>query len=237
MQRIPLAAKSREGSGTQVAKKIRRQGLVPAILYGHGMKPLSIQIGSRELYSALHTKAGENVLIDLNVQGMKLKESTCRIKSIQHNPVTEEIQHVDFTVISLTEKIEVNVPVIVPHQAEIEGVKQGGILDIVHHEVKVECLPTAIPEKIELQLKAMKIGDAIHAKDLPLPEGVRYLFADDEVIVAVHAPKKEEEKPAEEAAQQPEVIEKGKKEELEGETAPKKEEAKKPEAKKPEPKK
>jgi large subunit ribosomal protein L25 len=233
MQRLTLTVKSRLTTGTGAAKKMRREGSIPAILYGHGMKPMNLQVGTKDLYNVLHTKAGANVLIDLSVPGVQLKESTCRIKAIQHDPVTEAIDHVDFTVISLTEKIEVNVRLIVPHQAEIEGVKEGGILDIVHHEVKVECLPTAIPEKIELQLKAMKIGDAVHAKDLKLPEGVKCLFDSGEVIVALHAPRKEEEPVAEEGAAQPEVIEKGKKEE-EGEVKAevKKEEPKKPEAKK-----
>ena len=231
MEKLKLFAKARTPQGTRTAKRIRRDGFVPAIVYGHGMTPLPLQVQMRELEQLLHTKAGENVLVDLDVKGAELKESTCRIKDIQHNPVTEAITHVDFTVISLTENITVNVPLYVIHPDEIEGVKQGGILDVVHHEVEVECLPTAIPEKIELHLKTMKIGDAVHARELPLPAGVRCLFDADEVVVALHAPKKEEAPVAEEGAVAPEVIEKGKKEEAEGAVEGKKEEPKKPEKK------
>jgi large subunit ribosomal protein L25 len=215
METVHLAANTREPRGSKLARAIRRAGKVPAILYGHGMKPVSLEVETRELQRALHTKAGENVLITLKVQGANLKDSTCLIKDIQHNPVTDEIQHVDFTVISLTEKIEVKVPLVVKHADEALGIKEGGILDVVHHEIEVECLPTQIPEKVEVDLKDMKIGDAIHAKDLSLPKGVEIKYSPEEVIVAVHAPKKEVTPAPEEEVTQPEVIEKGKKLEVE----------------------
>lgn len=211
MAKLNLAAKVREKTGKQETRKVRSEGFVPANLYGHGMKPLSLQVGVKDLYLALHTKAGENVVIDLQVEGVKLKESTCRIKEIQHNPVSEAIAHVDFTVISLTEKIDVKVPVVILHQDEAAGIKEGGVLDIVHHEIEVECLPTDIPEKIEIDIKTMKIGDAVHAKDLAMPKGVVCKLDADEVVVALHPPAKEEEPAAEAGATEPEVIEKGKK--------------------------
>lgn len=228
MEMVTLTAKPREAKGSRAAKRTRRQGLVPGILYGHGMKPVALELPVRELHHVLHTKAGANAVIEMNLEGVPLKEKTCRIKDLQYNPVTDAITHVDFTVISLTERIQVKVPLLVVHPEEIEGLKQGGILDVVHHEIDLECLPTAIPEKIELNLKAMKIGDAVYSRDLKLPEGVTCLMDAEEVVVAIHAPKMEEEKPAEEAIQQPEVIEKGKKEEpeAEGKEVPKKEAAK-----------
>ncbi|MFZ5802270.1 MAG: 50S ribosomal protein L25/general stress protein Ctc [Candidatus Omnitrophota bacterium] len=207
-----LKAKTRQPNGTRVARNLRRGGRIPGILYGHGIRPLSLEVEQSDLVRALHTKAGENVLINLEVPGVDLKETTCRIKEIQQNPITEEIQHVDFTLISLKEKIEVNVPVVIQNAEEAAGVKEGGILDVVIHEVLVECLPTQIPASIEVDVKAMKIGDAIHIKDLRLPEAVLCKIGPEEILVAVHAPKKEEEPAAEEAAPtQPEVIEKGKK--------------------------
>lgn len=230
MELITLTAKPREPKGTRLARRTRRQGLVPGILYGHGMKPVALEVGARELHHALHTKAGANVVIELNLEGARLKEKTCRVKDLQHNPVTDAVTHVDFSVISLTERIQVKVPLVVAHPEEIEGIKQGGILDVIHHEIDVECLPTAIPERIELNLKSMKIGDAVHSRELKLPEGVACLMEPEEVVVAMHAPKMEEEEPAEEEVQQPEVIEKGKKEEPEAEgkeaPAPKKEASK-----------
>lgn len=215
MDTVSIEAKKRTKTGSRPSRVSRREGLVPAILYGHGMEPVSMEVDRGALAQALHTKAGENVVIDLKLEGQELKESTCRIRDIQHHPVTDEIQHVDFTVISLLEKIEVDIPVHILHADEAVGVKDGGVLDIVHHELPVECLPTQIPENIEFSVKALKINDAIHLKDLTLPEGVTCLLEDeDEVIVAIHPPRVEEEEEAtDEEATEPEVIEKGKKDE------------------------
>ncbi|HOW59666.1 MAG TPA: 50S ribosomal protein L25/general stress protein Ctc [Candidatus Omnitrophota bacterium] len=220
METFELQAKSRTAEGTRKARGVRRNEMIPGIVYGHGMKPLSLEVSEKAFFKALHTKAGENVLITLQVEGVKLKESTCRIKDIQHNPVTDKIDHVDFMVISLTEKITAKVPVVLLHAEEAPGVKEGGVLDLVHREVEVECLPTQIPEKIEIDVKTMKISDAIHAKELGLAQGVLCLLPPEEVVVALHAPQKEEVAPVEEgeAAAGPEVIEKGKKEK-EGEEA------------------
>ena len=212
MATMQLAASVREQVGKEAVKKVRRAGFVPVSLYGHGMKALSLQVGVKDLYAALHTKAGENVVLNLQVEGVKIKESICLIKDIQQNPVTENIDHVDLMVISMTEKIDVKVHLLVLHGTEAPGVKEGGVLDMIHHEVMVECLPTAIPEKIEIDVKAMKIGDTIHAKDLKLPEGVKCKLDAEDVIVALHPPMKEVEPVVEEAGLvEPEVIEKGKK--------------------------
>ena len=213
MKTIELQAKPRITDGTRKARAVRRNEGVPAIVYGHGMKPLSVEVPERAFLKAIHTKAGANVLITLQVEGVTLKESSCRIKAIQNNPVTDKIDHVDFMVISLTEKIIVKVPVILHRVEEAPGVKEGGVIDLVHREVEVECLPTQIPERIDIDVKAMKINDAVHVQDLVLPEGVKCMLAAGEVVFAVHAPREEEVAAvAEEGeAATPEVIEKGKK--------------------------
>lgn len=229
MQMIDLEAKVREADGTRKARRIRRAGNVPAIVYGHGIKPVSIEVNLRVLQKALHTRAGENVLLNLKLDGVSLKESTCRVKDIQHNPVTDQIDHVDFTLISLTEKIQVKVPLMVRHADDALGVKEGGVLNIIHHEIEVECLPTQIPEKIDIDVKEMKMGDLLYAKELKLSEGVVTTLDPEEVIVALQAPEEEKEPEAEgEQATEPEVIEKGKKpvEGEEGEEAPKAEKKK-----------
>lgn len=215
METMQLQAKPRAEIGKKSTKAVRRNGALPAILYGHGIKPVALEIGVKDFQTLLHTKAGENVLIDLQVSGVKLKESTCRIKEIQHNPVTDDIAHVDFTLISLTEKIRVKVPLVPQHGEEAIGIKEGGVLDVVLHEIEVECLPTQIPEKIIVDVKAMKIGDAVHARELQLPNGVECKVDAEDVVVALHPPAKEEVPATEEAPTQPEVIEKGKKEEAE----------------------
>jgi large subunit ribosomal protein L25 len=211
MQTFELQAKTRNSDGTRKARAVRRKEMFPAVVYGHGMKPLAIEVPDRAFLKAIHTKAGENVLISLQVEGVTLKESTCRIKAIQNNPVTDKIDHIDFMVISLTEKIAVKVPVVLLHIEDAPGIKEGGSLDLVHREIEVECLPTQIPEKIEIETKTMKINDAIHVKDLMLPQGIKCLLAPEDVVLAIHPPREDEVKPAEEGAVEPEVMEKGKK--------------------------
>ncbi len=221
MKTFDLKANARVTGGTSKARAVRRNEMFPAVVYGHGMKPLSVEVPSKEFLKAIHTKAGANVLITLQVEGVQLKESTCRVKDIQYNPVSDKIDHVDFMVISLTEKITVKVPVILLNAEDAPGVKEGGAMDLVHREVEVECLPTQIPEKIEIDAKPMKINDAVHVKDLVLPQGIKCLLDADEVVFAIHPPREEEVAPAAEAgAAEPEVIEKGKKEKEGEEGAP-----------------
>jgi len=221
MKTFDLKANARITDGTSKARAVRRNAMFPAVVYGHGMKPLSIEVPDKDFLKAVHTKAGANVLITLQVEGAQLKESTCRIKAIQFNPVTDKIDHIDFMVISLTEKISVKVPLVLLGIEVAPGVKEGGGLDLLHREVEVECLPTQIPEKIEIQTKDMKINDMIHVKDLVLPEGVKCLLDSDEVVFAIHPPREEEVKPVEEGGvAEPEVIEKGKKEKEGEEGAP-----------------
>lgn len=218
MQTVDLGIKVRTKLGGRHPKRLRRAGSVPAVVYGHGMTPLAVEVDARSLQQALNTKAGENVIVRLNAEGVTLKESTCLIKQIQHDPITEIIQHVDFTVVSLTEKIEADVPVVVKNADEAAGVKAGGVLDIVHHEIRVSCLPTQIPESISIDVKSLQISEAVHVRELAVPEGVEVLLDAEEVVVALHPPREEEKAAGEEAAAQPEVIEKGKKPE-EGEAA------------------
>jgi len=213
MKIINLDIAPRESRGSRNAKRLRRSGKVPAVVYGHGMAPLSVEVVRRSLEATLHTKSGTNVIFNLQLSAGKLKESTCLIKEVQHHPVSDQIEHVDFTVISMTEKIRVKVPLEVKNVEESPGVKEGGVFDVIHHEIEVECLPTQIPESILVDAKPLKINDLIHAKDLVLPQGVTCLFAPGEVVAGVHATRVEKEETTEEAAAaaEPEVIEKGKK--------------------------
>ncbi len=217
MKMYDLKANKRVVGGTRKARAVRRNEQLPAIVYGHGMEPLAVEVSERDFLKAVRTKAGVNVLFTLQVEDASLKESTCRIKAIQRNPISDKIDHIDFMIVSLTEKIQVKVPVIIINADDSVGVKEGGTQDLVHRELDVECLPTQIPEKIEIDTKPMKINDAILVKDLALPEGVTSLLDADEVVFAIHPPREEE--PAEGAAAEPEVIEKGKKDK-EGEEAP-----------------
>lgn len=233
MQIVNLSVNKRDLLGSKKSRALRREGKVPAVVYGHGIEPMSLEVPKKSLHSTLHTKSGTNVIVNLELSGANLKETTCLIKDVQYHPITDEVSHVDFAIISMTEKIEVEVPVELLNADESIGVKEGGVLDVVHHEIRVECLPTAIPEAVVIDVKNLKINDLVHARELNLPEGVVCLFDEDEVICGVHSVK--EEKSAEESeegeAAEPAVIEKGKKP-AEGESAADAPAAKKPEAKK-----
>jgi len=223
MKTIELRAEVRNGVGKKAAKAVRREDKIPAILYGRGTNPLPLAVGRKEFYRATHTKAGANALISIKVEGGKSKrDTTCLIKEVQRDPVTDEIWHVDFAAVSLTEKIRVKVPLAVKDAGEALGVKEGGILDLVYHEIEVECLPTEIPEKFEASVKHLKIGDAIHLRELSIPPQVTPLLEADEVVIALHPPAKVEEVVAPTVAEgvaEPEVIERGKKEKPEEEAA------------------
>ena len=232
MEKVIVNAEVREETGKTKVKTLRKEDLIPAVVYKGGKTPVNLKLKRRNLHDALHTGAGENVIITLKIKDDgKQKDRTCIIREIQRDPLKETIIHVDLKEISLTEKIKVKIPVH-PH-GEAEGVvKDGGVLDHPLWEVEVECLPTAIPEKIEVEVAPLKIGDTIYVKDLKIPSDVKVLSDPELTVLSIVPPAKEEvveEAPPGEEAMEPEVISKGKKEEEEvpeeGAEAPKKEEA------------
>jgi len=228
MEKVILKAEKRDEKGKIKVKKMRREGLVPAICYKDGKEGVDLKINARELYHALHTKAGENVLITLKISGVKTgKEKTVIIKEIQSDPLQGEVLHIDFNEISLTEEIKVKVPLATHGEAEAV-IKEDGIVEHVIWEIEVECLPTQIPERLTAEIADLKIGDSIHIKDLVIPPGVKVLMDPEQVIITAKPPAKaevKEEVPDEAEMLEPEVIAKGKKpeegEELEVEGADK----------------
>ena len=237
MEKILLKAMLRDEPGKSRCKQIRKQGAVPGVVYKGGDKGFNVQVDSKELWKAMHTEAGENAIITMDIGGGKKNtEKTVMIKEIQQNPVNDKFIHVDFQEISLSEKLKVKVPVAV--KGEAPGVKEdGGVFNLVLWEIEVECLPTAIPEHIDVHVENMRINESIHVRDLLKIEGVEFVEDPEQAVVSVTPPKAEEEAaPAEaaaEGAEEPEIIKKGKKEE-EGEAeaeeggaaAPEKEEKK-----------
>lgn len=225
MEKIVLKAEVRKDTGKRVAKDLRLNGLVPANVYKAGKGATSLQVAVGDLSDVLHTKAGENVIITLKVSGEgSPKDKTVVIKEIQREPIKNRILHIDFNEISLTEAIKVNVPLV--SHGEPVGVKvDGGVLEHVMRELQVECLPTAIPEKLEVEVSELKIGDSVFVKNIKAPEGVKILN-DGELIVMIVKPPKIEV-PKEEVAEgavEPELIRKKKEEEAaEGEEAAPKE--------------
>jgi len=210
MEEIILESLVRQDAGSRVAKHLRQDGFIPAIVYSAGKKPVPIKLERSKLLRFLHTHRAEGVVINLHVKDdAKHKNYNVMIKEVQHDPVKEDIMHVDFHEISLTKAIKAAVPIVT--KGEAPGVKQdGGSLEHILWEIEVECLPTAIPKEIEVDVSSLKIGDSIAIKDIKFPEGLKVLQDPNMSVISVAAPIKVEEVLAEAEAgagpQEPEVI-------------------------------
>ena len=230
--KLTLTIQKRSDSGRREATRLRNKGLIPGIIYGKKTEPLSVMVQNKELSKLLRSTSGEHGLLSLKIEG-ESADRPALVKTLQHDPVSGHILHVDFHAIALTDKIRV--PVRVDLKGEPVGVKQdGGILEHFLREVEVECLPTEIPGHLEYDISAMIIGSTIHVRDLAVPPNVKIITDSEGAIASVQ--KQKEEKVEEAAAlTEPEVI-REKKEEEEGEKAEGGESAKseakaKPEAK------
>lgn len=206
MEEILLHAQARKEEGKSKIKDLRQTGFVPAVIYGAERTAQNLKLSHHELIQVIHQRGIEGVLIQLIIDEGKKKP--CVVKEIQYDPVHSEILHVDFNEISLTKALKIKVPVAC--DGEAVGVKQdGGSLEQILWEAEVECLPTAIPNKLEVNVASLKIGDSIFVKDMKLPEGVKLLEDPEAIVVTVSAPMKEEVavEPVEGAeTQEPEVI-------------------------------
>jgi large subunit ribosomal protein L25 len=220
MERITINAEKREETGKGHARSLRRNDMVPAVLY-RGGGSLPIKLGKREITKFINTTAGEQIMVTLQFAGGESKLAL--VKDYQVDPVKRELLHADFFEVLLTEKVKVNVHVI--PTGEAIGVKRdAGMLQNPLRDIEIECLPDKIPGHIKIDISGLEIGQSFHVGDLQLPEGIRVLTDPGEVIVNITAPIVEEVAPVEEAAAvaapeaaEPEVIKKGKKEEEEKE--------------------
>jgi large subunit ribosomal protein L25 len=195
MAQSTLFVMKREGVGKGVARKIRKQGTIPAILYGREMETIPLTVSPHDLKKALSTEAGENTLLDLHIkEGGEEITKMVLLRDVQYDHLTSRPIHFDFQEILMKELITVKVPVEVVGKAP--GILEGGILEEILREIEVECLPDAIPNVIEVDVSQLEIGDSIHIGDLTLPEGVAVLNDPDETIITILSPVMEEAKPA-----------------------------------------
>ncbi|MBI5416166.1 MAG: 50S ribosomal protein L25 [Candidatus Omnitrophica bacterium] len=208
MEEIKLDVQVRNRIGSRQVKQIRRENFIPAIVYGDGGNPTSIKVERNTYERIMRHHRGQNVIFHLNVlEGeKKLRDYSVIVKEEQHDPVSDQLLHIDFNRISLTKEIEVKVAIAA--KGEPVGVKRdGGSLEHVLWELPIICLPTKIPQKIEVEVSHLLIGDAVHLKDITLPEGVRTKVDPDTILVSVVPPMKEEVAvAAEEGPKEPEVL-------------------------------
>jgi large subunit ribosomal protein L25 len=195
MEQLNLRGVMGRAHGSRESRRLRREGGVPAVVYGHGLEPLSVAVDRRELHAALHTEAGLNALINLQVNG---DEYLTVARELQRHPVRGDIIHLDFIRISLDEAIEAEVPV--EFTGIPIGVREGkGIVETPAASVVVSALPTAIPSHITIDITDLKVGDSARVADLPEIPGVTYVSEPEHLLVMVTLPAAA---PAEEAAEE-----------------------------------
>src|SRR5438045_2937942 len=186
-QTVILSATARDKTGKGAARQARFEKKVPAVVYGHGRSTQPVMVDALALEKALTGIEPESTLIDLTVDG---KKSRALIREIQRHPLRPDIIHVDFYEIKADEKVTLKVPVHLVGTAD--GVRNaGGVLDQVTREVEIEVLPEHIPDRVELDVSALKIGDSLHARDLSIPNAV-ILTGADLTIATVVPPRAEE---------------------------------------------
>ncbi len=167
MQQRELEVLLRTAKGKGAAHRIRREGKIPAVLYGRGMQTYPLALNPKELEKILTSGARENTLIELKLAGAgseKIGHKVVMLKDLQVHPIKRTYLHADFCAVAMDEKIEIEVPIRLSGKAE--GTKTGGILQQPQREVRVRCLPSDIPEFIEVDVSALKIGDSLHVKDI-----------------------------------------------------------------------
>lgn len=214
MERTTINVEKREETGKGAARSLRRQNMVPAILY-RGGGSIPIKLPKKEITQFINTISGEQVMINLQFKDGENKLAL--MKEFQVDPTKRELLHADFFEVSLTEKVKVRVHITTT--GEPIGVKRDrGILQNLLREIEIECLPDKIPGYIKIDISELEIGQSFHVSDVKLGEDIKVLTDPAEVIVNVIAPAVEEAAPAEVVAPvvtEPEVIKKGKKEEEE----------------------
>lgn len=210
-----LAANPRNDRGTGVARKLRQSGQVPAIIYGHSREPQSLAVDTRELERLLDRVSAASTVIELSIDG---RTARTLIREIQRHPVKRSILHVDFQELVAGEKVTVSIPLVFVGSAA--GVREGGILDQVMHELTIRVDPSNIPNHVDVDVSPLVIGHSIHVSELKVPEGVEVLNDEDATVCTVSAPRASETPAAGvaviEAAAEPELIRKPKEGDEEG---------------------
>ncbi|HHT9136846.1 MAG TPA: 50S ribosomal protein L25 [Candidatus Wunengus sp. YC60] len=211
MKILELKAEKRTTKGSKAAKKLREGGQIPAIVYGHKQDNVMLCLNEHDFNRILHTGTR---MVNLTFDN---KKESALIKDVQHDSILDSVLHVDFSRIDLTERVKLRVPIEL--HGESIGVKEGGVLTHVMKDIEIECLPTAIPEKIKISISELGLGKAIHVKELPVLEGIQYISDPESVVTSVHQIVEAKAVSEEELLAEPEVITKKPKEGEEEESA------------------
>ena len=207
MEQIDLKAQIRKTIGNGPARTLRREGKVPAVLYGPKTEPVLLSIDSKEFEQILKESSVGSVLLNLQIQNGKTMTRSAMIKELQTHPVSGTFLHVDFYEVDMQKKITAKVPVVARGQSA--GVELVGLLQYVRRELEVLCLPTAIPEAIEVDITDLEIGDSIHVEDISLSGDIEIPADTNFTVVTILAPKVEEEPVEEEELEEGEELAEG----------------------------
>lgn len=181
---LPAEARDRVGKGA--SRSLRRTGRVPAVIYGNKEEPLSVHVEEKELVRQLMTGHFFNSIVEIEVAGKTVRTLP---KDVAFHPVSDRPLHADFLRVSADHKVHVNVPVVFANEPASPGLKRGGVLNIVLHDLDVVCAPDAIPDEVVVDVTGLEIGASIHIHDIQLPAGVTAAHADrDDTVATIIAP-------------------------------------------------
>lgn len=207
---VALSAATRSNTGKGVARKLRAAGSIPAVIYGHAREPQALALTTREFERILEKVSYATTVFELDIAGSK---HNALIREIQRHPFAKQILHVDFQELVAGEKVTVKVPLV--YVGASVGVKEGGVIDQIMHELTLRVDPMSIPNHIDVDVTALTIGHSIHVSDIKVPAGIEVLDDEDATVATCAAPKEEKAPAAGETATiaEPEVLSKGKKDE------------------------
>jgi large subunit ribosomal protein L25 len=181
-----LSAEPREKVGKGASRVLRRAGRIPAVIYGGNLEPIALHLEEKALVKALGTGHFFNSIVDLNVGGIVVRTLP---KDVTLHKVSDRPLHVDFLRVSATHAVHVKVPLLFINEEASPGIKRGGVLNIVAHELELVSIPEAIPNDITVDVTGLEIGDSIHMHDIKLPDGVRAITHEaDATIATIVAP-------------------------------------------------
>lgn len=182
-----LKANKREVSGSSASRRLRREGVVPGVIYGSTQDNYSIQVDARDFSDLLKGTSSANFLVDLQIAEAKEKSKLAMVQAVQQDPLSGALVHIDFHAVKEDELVHANVPIQL--LGECAGVKEGGVLDHQLHDIDIQCRPADLPDHLELDVSGLGLGQAAHISDLKLPEGVETHLDGDVVVALVSEPR------------------------------------------------
>jgi large subunit ribosomal protein L25 len=197
LETLEIEVNAREPGSKHQARRLRREGKIPAVLYGPKVQPLPLELNRKDFSNRVAGLEGSH-LVRMKSASANLADKVALVKEMQYHPITGDVIHADFYEVDLTARIEVSVPL--HFVGKGAGVVRGGILQPIVREIQVECLPLDIPQYFNVDVTGLDIGDSVHIEDLPMPEGVTAVYDSNFALVTVATPTVEEEPTAAVAA-------------------------------------